>query len=35
MPQGQEYVVAGDGHPNELSHNEIGECINQKIKLNN
>ena len=35
MPQGQKYVVAGDGHPNELSHNEIGECANQKIKFNN
>jgi len=35
MPQGQEYVVPGDGHPNRLSHNKIGECINQKLKLNN
>jgi len=35
MPKDPKYVVLGDGHPNELSHNEIGECINQKLKLNN
>ena len=34
IPKGQKYGVPGDGHPNKLSHSEIGECINQKIKLN-
>ena len=35
MPKDPKYAVLGDGHPNELSHNKIGECINQKLKLNN
>jgi hypothetical protein len=35
MSNDPKYGVPGDGHPNELSHNEIGECINQKLRLNN
>ncbi len=35
MPKGQKYIVPGDGHPNDLSHYEIGKCVDQKIKSNN
>jgi len=35
MSNDPKYGVPGDGHPNELSHNEIAECINHKLKLNN
>ena len=35
LPKDPKYAVIGDGHPNKLSHSEIGECINIKLKLNN
>ena len=35
LPKGQEYIVLGDGHPNELSHKNISECIYKKLKLVN
>ena len=34
MPQGQEFVVQGDGHPNDLSHQNVSECIINKLKIN-
>jgi hypothetical protein len=33
MPQGKKYKVPGEGHPNEISHAEISECVFEKLKL--
>jgi len=35
VPQGPQYGVRGDGHPNGLAYSEIGECIYQKLQFNN
>ncbi len=34
FPEGQEYVVEGEGHPNALSHKIISDCIYSKLFQN-
>ena len=31
LPIGKKYIVVGDGHPNELAHNIIANCISKKL----
>jgi hypothetical protein len=33
IPSGKKYVVPGEGHPNEISHKIISECIFKKLNL--
>ena len=33
LPQGKEYIVVNDGHPNELAHNIIANCISEKLNF--
>ena len=33
MPEGEKYIVKNDGHPNELAHREISNCISQKLTV--
>tara|TARA_B110001452_G_scaffold262635_1_gene262934 strand:+ start:1054 stop:2058 length:1005 start_codon:yes stop_codon:yes gene_type:complete len=35
MPRGKKFMVPGEGHPNELSHEIISNCIYQKLNLSN
>ena len=34
FPEGQEYIVEGEGHPNALSHKIISDCIYSKLFQN-
>jgi len=31
LPRGKKYIVEGDGHPNELSHSILANCISEKL----
>ena len=31
LPVGEKYIVKGEGHPNELSHNILANCISEKL----
>ena len=35
FPEGKEYRVEGEGHPNEIGHRFVSKCIYDELNLKN